>query len=446
MQPITNILNKNDEIYTYNFQLNKKRKITEVETTPSARQLEAKVRKIEKFPLKWEEGKPQELIPLLTSLGLTEEKAQRSIKVLKELGLTEKNIGDIAHFYISKKQPLLNNLCQSAHFRKGAVGTSHSLVYIPGNAKAPMRGLYILCKSHQVGLGSFNKAVLAVHLDTGKKAVFRTARSKDVSNKEISVNKIASCYPKYFAAGTPVFYEGSWRDRYELKYKNKNDILKINNIMKVGFIMPFCEGGELWKNYLAPTATRPPLTLKERIKIAYKYSEELSFFHDELKCVHLDQKPMNIFLTGNKSPRMADFGFVTELGKKADLVGTRGYLAPELIICGDHPSVGHVIDMWSLGCILADLVGNTVWKDWILKMEGNWKACYDHISQSKGEGTAIWLANWLDEKKKKAFPGWNNPDTVDYWIFKCLMLLANERPDAKTVASKLKEIYDKMPG
>jgi Protein kinase domain len=446
----------------------KNRKRIEKESAPSTRQ-----RSLENDFLSAQgEGKPlqQRLILAFTSLGLTKETAHHSIIVLEELGLTEKNIEDIASFYIYSKQDLSEDI-NPTHYGKGTEGISHPVVHIPAATNGQMHGLYILCKSHQVGLGAFNKAVLAVHLETGKKVVFRTARCRDVSSEEIAINKLASCFPKYFAAGIPVFYDGPWRNRYKLSNhpKDKSGILKCERVSKVGFIMPFCEGGELWRDYLGPQATKPPLTFKERIRIAYKYSKELSFFHDQLKCVHLDQTPSNIFLTGNKSPRMADFGCAVRVGKRPVLTSTR-CVAPEIVLGEFLEFVHSPVDIWSLGCILADLMGNTGWSHWIDSLEMRWKTYFDKIycqaagaeedwwlqlsnqlyfnnasPQARGDEGWLQLANNLDERKKIFFPEWNNPDKVDYWIFQCLMLAPNKRPDAKTVARKLKAIYDNLP-
>ena len=124
-----------------------------------------------------------------------------------------------------------------------------------------------------------------------------------------------------------------------------------------------------------------------------------------------------------------------------------------------------------MGCVLADLMGNTGWRLWIVLLEHRWETYFNSIfrriaftedqlqsqlkilnsvcfeknyHQAPGEEGWFQLANDLDERKKDFFPNWNDPNTVDYWIFQCLMLEPSKRPSAQTVASKLKEIYNKL--
>lgn len=85
---------------------------------------------------------------------------------------------------------------------------------------------------------------------------------------------------------------------------------------------------------------------------------------NERHMIHRDMKPQNILLT-EQSPRallkIADFGFVKyveEASVAATMCGTPLYMAPEII---DHFEYDAKVDMWSLGCILFEmLVGKTV--------------------------------------------------------------------------------------
>jgi serine/threonine-protein kinase len=72
--------------------------------------------------------------------------------------------------------------------------------------------------------------------------------------------------------------------------------------------------------------------------------------------VHRDVKPANVFLRGDGRTTLFDFGLACPANsvKGADLcVGTMEYAAPEQI-CG--ASVDHRADIYSLGCLLYELV------------------------------------------------------------------------------------------
>jgi len=78
--------------------------------------------------------------------------------------------------------------------------------------------------------------------------------------------------------------------------------------------------------------------------------------------IHRDLKPSNILLSPECEVKVADFGNVRSLKKsagKSDLnltkdIGTRWYSAPEVLL--GSKSYGKPVDMWSLGCLLAEIL------------------------------------------------------------------------------------------
>ena len=84
----------------------------------------------------------------------------------------------------------------------------------------------------------------------------------------------------------------------------------------------------------------------------------LKFMHSA-KVIHRDIKPSNILLNADCKLRLCDFGFArSSLDKDATMteyVVTRWYRAPEIMLASHRYTAA--VDMWSLGCVFAELVG-----------------------------------------------------------------------------------------
>ncbi|KAL0487628.1 mitogen-activated protein kinase [Acrasis kona] len=89
--------------------------------------------------------------------------------------------------------------------------------------------------------------------------------------------------------------------------------------------------------------------------IAYMHSADI---------LHRDLKPENILVNSNCEIKICDFGLARALDFSEDptmstnYVVTRWYRSPELLL--NHKTVSKAIDIWSVGCIMAELIGKGV--------------------------------------------------------------------------------------
>ena len=94
--------------------------------------------------------------------------------------------------------------------------------------------------------------------------------------------------------------------------------------------------------------------------IIYQVLKCLKYMHSA-NLLHRDLKPSNLLLNSECHVKVADFGLARSLDKKVDqqplltdYVATRWYRAPEILLGSNKYTKG--VDMWSLGCILAELL------------------------------------------------------------------------------------------
>ncbi|SBT72158.1 mitogen-activated protein kinase 1, putative [Plasmodium malariae] len=95
--------------------------------------------------------------------------------------------------------------------------------------------------------------------------------------------------------------------------------------------------------------------------IIYQLLRALKYIHSGL-LLHRDIKPSNILLNAECHIKVADFGLARSISTEVnenkipvltDYVATRWYRAPEILLGSTNYTEG--VDMWSLGCIMAEL-------------------------------------------------------------------------------------------
>jgi serine/threonine protein kinase len=99
-----------------------------------------------------------------------------------------------------------------------------------------------------------------------------------------------------------------------------------------------------------------PLELMEIKRIFSQIIEALNYCHSR-RIMHRDLKPENVLLDLSLNTKLADFGlarvFQIPVRPYTQCVQTLWYRAPEILLGSDEYSVA--VDMWSAGCILAEL-------------------------------------------------------------------------------------------
>ncbi|KAL6747738.1 mitogen-activated protein kinase [Haematococcus lacustris] len=91
----------------------------------------------------------------------------------------------------------------------------------------------------------------------------------------------------------------------------------------------------------------------------YEVLRGLKFIHSA-QILHRDLKPSNLLVNANCDLKICDFGLARTAASNqeefmTEYVVTRWYRAPELLLsCSEY---GNAIDVWSVGCILAELLG-----------------------------------------------------------------------------------------
>lgn len=119
---------------------------------------------------------------------------------------------------------------------------------------------------------------------------------------------------------------------------------------------------ELLDTDLHQIITSPqPLTNEHIQYFVYQILRGLKYIHSA-SVLHRDLKPSNLLLNGNCDLKICDFGLArgvnpdeSHQGFMTEYVATRWYRAPEIMLSWKEYS--NKIDVWSVGCIMAELLG-----------------------------------------------------------------------------------------
>ncbi|XP_068625083.1 extracellular signal-regulated kinase 2 [Battus philenor] len=149
-------------------------------------------------------------------------------------------------------------------------------------------------------------------------------------------------------------------------FRNHPNIVKLHSIHKALNNRDIYLGFEYMETDLHNVIKRGNI-LKDIHKryIMYQMLKATKYIHSG-NVIHRDQKPSNVLIDSACRVKIADFGLARSVSSVyssgeegadpclTDYVATRWYRAPEILIASKNYTKG--IDMWSLGCILGEML------------------------------------------------------------------------------------------
>lgn len=174
--------------------------------------------------------------------------------------------------------------------------------------------------------------------------------------------------------------------------------------------------------------------------IIYQILRALKYIHSG-EIIHRDLKPSNILINSECHIKIADFGLARSILTKneeaepvmTEYVATRWYRAPEIVLGSNRYS--KAVDVWSVGCILAELIngkalfpGVSTMNQIELILEVLGKPTKEDVLSIESEN-ALSIVQNISLKSKKTFAAFfkdSAPETIDF-LQRCLEFNPDKR-------------------
>ncbi|KAM6916495.1 mitogen-activated protein kinase kinase kinase 4 isoform 1-T1 [Xenentodon cancila] len=204
-------------------------------------------------------------------------------------------------------------------------------------------------RGNKIGEGQYGKVYTCINVDTGELMAMKEIRFQPNDHKTIKET-----------ADELKIFEG-------IKHPNLVRYFGVELHREEMYIfMEYCDEGTLEE------VSR--LGLQEHVIRLYskQITTAINVLHEH-GIVHRDIKGANIFLTSAGLIKLGDFGCSVKLrnntqtmpGEVNSTLGTAAYMAPEVITRAKGEGHGRAADIWSLGCVLIEMVtGKRPWHEY----------------------------------------------------------------------------------
>ena len=187
-----------------------------------------------------------------------------------------------------------------------------------------------------LGEGTYGKVYKAVEVSTGKFVAIKRTKSDKLKEGISSINLREICFLKSLKHFNIVQLKG---------------VVLTDKTLDLIFEYMACD----LRQYIEYIKTPVPDTFIK--KFLYQILSALHFCHTN-RVIHRDLKPQNLLIDSNFNVKLADFGlarnFQIPIRPYTPCVQTLWYRAPEILL--GAKSYSTAIDIWSVGCIFAEMV------------------------------------------------------------------------------------------
>uniref|UniRef100_A0AAZ1XBU8 non-specific serine/threonine protein kinase n=1 Tax=Oreochromis aureus TaxID=47969 RepID=A0AAZ1XBU8_OREAU len=185
----------------------------------------------------------------------------------------------------------------------------------------------------QLGDGTYGSVLLAKSNETGEVVAIKRMKRKFYSWDEcLNLREVKS-----------------------LKKLNHANVVKLKEVIRENDYLYFVFEYMKENLYQLMKERNKPFPESVVRKVTFQILQGLSFIHRR-GYFHRDLKPENILCMGPELVKIADFGLAREIRSQppyTDYVSTRWYRAPEVLLRSN--SYSSPIDIWAMGCIMAEL-------------------------------------------------------------------------------------------
>jgi len=264
-----------------------------------------------------------------------------------------------------------------------------------------------------VGKGAFGAVYLVRHTQKGGETlIMKEVQTKGLAASEIRATKQETAVLKHVSHPNIIGYHTTF---------------EADGLISI--VMEYAAGGDLGR-LIAKRMKEPARFSESDIKrYATQLGSALEYLHNDIKLLHRDVKPKNVFLSGAGDVRLGDFGLSKVLSKSDGVaevqVGTPLYMSPELA-AGKPYDRG--ADVWAFGCTLYECM--------------SFKPPWSELCTPEGglDGGMKALANALRNRALDIMS--LRSHYSEEWCAKLTKLLAKKREERMPLASLIAELTE----